>query len=75
MDAQTYHTNHACTRTHANIHTRIHTCTFSNNIMLNKNSLGLLKRGAAKQSRIKSIEALVRARAQPVVKWIGKTKN
>ena len=33
--------------------------------MLNKNSLGL---GVAKQSRIKSIEALVTARAQPVVK-------
>ena len=37
-------------------------------IMLNKNSLGLLKKGVAKQSRIKSIEALVRARAQPLVK-------
>ena len=36
--------------------------------MLNKNSLGLLKKGAAKQSRIKRIEAPVRARAQPVVK-------
>ena len=36
--------------------------------MLNKNSLGLLKKGAAKQSRIKKIEAPVRARAQPVVK-------
>ena len=36
--------------------------------MLNKNSLVLLKKGAAKQSRIKRIEAPVRARAQPVVK-------
>ena len=36
--------------------------------MLNKNSLGLLKKGAAKQSRIKRIEAPVRARAQPVIK-------
>ena len=27
-----------------------------------------VKKGAAKQSRIKSIEALVRARAQPVAK-------
>ena len=29
--------------------------------MLNKNSLGLLKKGVAKQNRIKSIEALIRA--------------
>ena len=37
---------------------------------INKNSLGLLKKGAAKQSRIKSIEALVRARAQPVATYV-----
>ena len=43
--------------------------------MLNKNSLGLLQKGVAKQSRIKLIEALVRAMAQPVAKWIGKSKN
>ena len=38
--------------------------------ILNKNSLGLLKKHAAKQSRIKSIKALVRARAQPVAKYV-----
>ena len=47
-------------------------------LMLNKNSPGLLKKGMAKQSRIKSIAFLAcknRGWYRSVAKWIGKIKN